>query len=58
MLRRMLTVVRAHIMQLDSRTAVNTWHYTVAISLPYAAHFESTTNTAPSCGRRGVGDKS
>ena len=44
-------------MQLDSRTAVNTRYYTGAISPSYAIHFESTTNTVPSCGLRGVDDR-
>ena len=44
-------------MPLGSRIAVNTWHYIGAISPSYAALFESTTNTAPNCGRRGVDDR-
>ena len=45
-------------MQLDLRTAVNTRHYTGAVSPSYAAKLESATNTTPNCGRRGVDDMS
>ena len=44
-------------MQLDSPATVDTRHYTGTISPSYAAQFESTTNTAPNCGRRGVDDR-
>ena len=50
-------IVRTHIMQLDSPATVDTRRYTGAVSPSYTAQFESTTNTAPNYGRRGIDDR-